>query len=485
MSDSYWEDLGSALVQVGADLALAAAVQSAFGGSKKQDSSQTVAVQEPVNAALIWVGGWSKDAGDKVFHETQPSNISNFFTVQALADHRLEFGDIYLNNDIAIINSSGTVTDVLKVANRDGRYQDNHVFIHKREGLPTETPYTDSDANLIAAFPGMLDSSFRGDGTASILMKTNLPTAGFRIQEFPNGHPDLSVVARNKAIFDWRDGTQDRTNQATWKPCANPVVNWVFLEWYRWGRDWARCIAPVLSELTDEANYCDGLVAKAGGGYEPRYEVAFRFRADEDRDSVRARLKASMDGFFTTDGLGRLVIRAGRYDAPTDVIPGQYVEGCDWQRGVDPDKRFDRLIVTYTRPDAAYNTDNTDDWVVGGGSKTQPFDATMVTAWRQARRLAKRAVPRLMPAGSGTINLGVYGINWFLPDADGKRCKRYIMVDYPDEPTMSNVPLEVLDVEDDPFGQGFIFTVAAADPNIDAWNAAAEEGLAPSDLQLT
>lgn len=484
-SGSFWDDVGNFIEAVAVEVG-ANALENAFKGDQSHDQSQTVAVQEPVGAVQILVGGWCRVAGDKVFHETQPSNISRFYSVQALADHRLEYGLKYLNSDIALFaDGDGWVTDVQKLENRDGRYNDNKTRILTREGLSTETAYTETDSDMVGDMGGLIDATFRGDGTASIMMLTILPTAAFRTQAFPGGRPELSVEARNAAVYDWRDEAQDIEGESTWGPCHNPVVNLVHLERYRWGRDWTRCIAPVLADLTAEADYCDNAISLNAGGTEPRYEVAFYYRDSDTRDSVRTRIKSAMDGFITTDGLGHLIVRAGRYEAPTLTIPGDFVTAYTWTAGVDPDNQFDRYEIEFTNPKALYNKDQADALVLAEGERSDTLDFTMVTSWTQARRLAYREPPKRQPRYSGTFTVGDFGIAWFLPDADGKRCPRYILIDMPDEPTLHLVPLEVVDVEDDLFGAGFTFTLRTADTTIDAWDPATQEGNPPADPDLT
>ncbi|MFN4296810.1 MAG: hypothetical protein ACK4FB_08200 [Brevundimonas sp.] len=415
---------------------------------------------------IYGVGDYSRVAGAYMHRETSGNTLG---VVTALMEGPAEFSGAYYLNDDPVTLSGGYVTE-----GADGRFRGNLVQILTRQGLATETAYS----QVVSAFPDTWSSSHRGDGVSSLAMlATHTKREKFNI-EFPNGEPIPSAVQRAKC-YDWRDETQNRSNPTTWKATSNPIVWLVHCEWARFGRSWDRCIAPVLDALTVEANYCDASVAKVGGT-EARYRCAGWYPADIEPDAVRQALLASCDGWMTTDGRGRLVIKAGRYEAPTFTITGEHLEGYVWRAGREAEEDVNELIVSFTSAAHDYSEIQCDPWrdedaiTAAGKVYSENLELTWVPSFSQARRLAKRKMSRLQSLRSGQVRVGIYGLNGL--------GQRYIRVQNPDlGPTgsMADVVCEVTGVEIDfPSGQ-VVFDIIQADPNIDAWNPATEEGAAP------
>lgn len=412
---------------------------------------------------IYGVGGYSRVAGAYMHRETANNTLG---VALALMEGPVQFsGDFYLNDDA--VNLTGGFVN----AGADGRYRGDLVQILTREGLATETAYS----QLVSAFPGTWTNDHRGDGISSLMMlATHTKREKFNI-EYPNGEPIPSAVQRPKC-YDWRDEGQDREDPTTWAATTNPVVWMVHCEWARFGRSWTRCIAPVLDALTVEADYCDEVVAKVGGT-EPRYQCAGWYPADIEPDAVRQALLASFDGWMTTDGRGRLVIKAGRYESPTFTITGEHIEGYLWRAGREAEEDVNELIVSFTSAAHDYSEIHCDPWrdegaiTLAGKVYSENLELTWVPSFSQARRLAKRKMSRLQALRSGQVRVGIYGLNGL--------GQRYIRIQNPDLQSMSDVVCEVTGVEVDfPNGQ-VIFDIMQADQNIDAWNPATEEGAAP------
>ena len=328
---------------------------------------------------------------------------------------------------------------------------------------------------MVTRFPGIWTTDHRGDGVGSVCMSCFAAEAKFQSGIFPVGIPTLAVVARPGDIYDWRDEEQDRSDPTTWGPCHNPVVNRVHSEWFRWGRDWDRCIAPVLSDLTAEANICDEAVTLHAGGSEPRYTVAGWYIDDEPRADVRKKFEASMDGFVTIDALGRLIVKCGHYEEPTFTLTADYIEDYTWTEGQVVENHVSRLDVTFTNPGSDYNEVPCDPWVIDGDStRAAPLSLPWVTSFSQARRLAKRAAARANPAYSGYVKTGLHGLN-----ALGQR---YIRVQNPGEDGMEDVVCEVTDFSFDAVAGQVTITIISADTNIDDWNPSTEEGAPVSTI---
>ncbi|MEH6676123.1 hypothetical protein [Phenylobacterium sp.] len=412
---------------------------------------------------IYGVGGYCRVSGAYMHRETANNKLG---VVLALMEGPAEFSGQYYLNDDAVTLTGGFVDE-----GDDGRYRGDLVQIQTRTGLATETAY----APMITAFPDTWTSAHRGDGISSLMMlATHTKREKFNI-EYPNGEPIPSAVQRARC-YDWRDPAQDREDPTTWEASTNPIVWLVHCEWARFGRSWSRCIEPVLDALTVEADYCDDVVAKVGGT-EPRYQCAGWYPADIEPDAVRQALLASCDGWMTADGRGRLVIKSGRYEAPTFTITGEHIEGYLWRAGREAEEDVNELVVSFTSAAHDYSEIHCDPWrdedaiTAAGKVYSQNLELTWVPSFSQARRLAKRKMSRLQALRSGQVRTGIYGLNGL--------GQRYIRIQNPDLSSMSDVVCEVTNVEIDfPSGQ-VIFDIIQADPNIDAWNPATEEGAEP------
>lgn len=465
--DNDFGDYLKAAAVLAVAVAASAAVNSALAG-KQKNAVQSYPLNQPIMPVNNFVGDYSKSPGGYVFRQ-KVSN--NFATIQAISEGRLDsIAAYYLSDDKVTINGGGSVDGVTNGGTTitDGRYQDDdgkiRVKIQTRLGLPTETAYSD----FTAAFPSIWDSTCRGDNTGSIAVQRFAADAKFQSQIFPAGAVDASVVARG-VFYDWRDETQDRLDDTTWKWCANPVVNLVHKEWMKWGRDWTTQILPLLDDLTIEADYCDTPFAKKAGGTEPIYAVAFNYPDDEDFTVTRQRILDSMDGFYCEDGYGRLILKAGRYEEPDLTFGGDDIFASHWEGGELSSDAVDLINISFVSPENDYKVVQCDPWIINeGGILSSDMTVDGVYQLPQARYLAKRKSARLMPNFRGWIRVGRKGRQALK--------RRYIRVQNPRRPSMNDVACEITGIEYDPTAREFTINLISADPNIDSWNPATEEG---------
>lgn len=476
MADDNSIDWG-AIVQAGLDIAavmtLQAGLNSIFGPKQPKALGDTYPLRQSRPVAVRFGGDYSKTAGANSYHEA----FHGFFCdVQPLSLGRLDsFESFWLNEDKVSLDGFGWVTGVTN-GNADGRYLDEKVNIRTRLGLPTETSYTDF-LDLDGHFPEYT-STMRGDGIGSVMTYCLAPKPPVQTNVYPGGKPNTSVSARG-VCYDWRDDAQDRNDSTTWAWSTNPVVWLVHYEWSLWGADWDEEIAPVLVALTTQADICDETVALAAGGTEKRYTWGGNFYDDADEDSTRQKILQAMDGYYSQDGLGRLVIKAGKYEAPTFVIDGiaspKLIKGFQWNQGTPQQSAADQLLVSYTAPEADYKQIDVSPWVINeDGNKTADFYPEWCRSWTQARRLAKRQAVKLMPAGSGWIRTGVNGINGM-----GQRYIR-VRANRPNGADPLDVVCEVTEAKFEWGRATFLFTIRQADPAIDAWSPTTEEGDPPA-----
>lgn len=409
-------------------------------------------------------------SGPYMLRETVGSHLA---VVIALCDWRVGyFGRVWLNDDLTVRDAQGWVQQ-----GRDERFGTGDLIqVDTRFGLPVETRYSIFPAEFSSVWP----SSARGDGIASLGMFCQHRSRESFGAHFPNGEPIPSAEIQ-AVCFDWRDPSQSLDRPETWKICENPVVWMVFLEWFLSGRSWDRAIAPVLDDLTIEADYCDELIPRKGG-VQKRYTWGGGWTSETEPDAWRQNLLQTFDGWLTTDGQGRLIIKAGRYVEPTFTIPPEQVQSFTWRRGQTDEEACNELIVAFTSPDHDFTVVECDPWrdeediLLRGVVRSEPLNLLWVLNHPQARRLAKRKIRRVNAARRGTVTTDIWGLAGL--------GHRYIRVQNPSLKSMADVVVEVMNVDIDVNASRVTFDVILADPTMDDWDPETEEGapVARADL---
>lgn len=417
------------------------------------------------------VGGPSRMSGAYMLREA----IGNKYgCVLAICEGRLaNISQIYLNDDKVQLNAEGWV-----ISQPNERYggKSDLVRISTRLGNPTETRHTILDPHFSSYWP----ANARGDGIASLALFAQHRSRESFPRHFPNGEPMPSIVG-TPVCFDWRDPTQDRNDQSTWKACDNPIIWFVFCEWYWFGRSWERFIQPVLGDLTEEANHCDELVPLKAGGSIKRYTVAGNCPVNTEPAAIRASILAAMDGWLSTNGKGQLALKAGRYEEPTLTITGEHIIGYSWQAFQPDEDHVNELIVSHVSPKDDYSSVEVGAWrdeadiAETGTVRSENLDLPWVPHHAQAMRLGKRKMKRLNAPRRGQLTLGLYGLN-----ALGHR---YVRVQNPELQSMADVVVEVTNIEMDLTNARVVLDVLLADPSIDDWDPAEEEGELPPEVE--
>ncbi|WKL57233.1 hypothetical protein Q1W73_16445 [Asticcacaulis sp. ZE23SCel15] len=473
MADEWdWGDVGDIFVAVAA-VAVAATLERGlsglFGGDKQRASQGMYAVKEGIPPTTNLVGGYTRVAGAVIMNDAQGQAMVK---MQAINNGRIaEIPPRYWLHDDEVQLTPGRYVDAVIDGPNDGRYTNHGTYIWAKLGLPAETKYTDS---FLDRFPYYwTDPDWRGDNTATLLLRGIMPSN--RREYYPGGIPELSCAARG-VCYDWRfdstaggSGTQRRDDNMTWGPCGNPVTWTVHKAWTEWGVDWEAQIAPVLADLTYEANYCDDPIPLKAGGSEPRYQCAGWHYGTDDESVVRGRLLDCMDGWYDFDRLGHLIVTAGRVDTDVPVITAAMIEGWSWEHGIYTEDAVNEIVIKYQSPEHKYNDVSPDPWVV---DDTAPGGDTLDVPWvkwlSQSRRLAKRRAAKLSPRSRGTLSMGRIGRTF--------KGYRYVRLQNPAEPLMADALCEVIQRDLSADGGTYVFTLREVSASVDAWNAATEEG---------
>jgi hypothetical protein len=207
---------------------------------------------------------------------------------------------------------------------------------------------------------------------------------------------------------------------------------------------------------------------------EPRYRGCVIHKLTDQHKAVRAALLTCCDGWVSPRADGALVAYSGRYQEPTVTVTDDDIISLSVQRGVEEEAAANQIPVTYVSANHNYATVDTDAWVdedsitqLGKVLAGEPVGA-QVPSHAQGRRLTKRAYAEIMAPIRGTASLR----------ATGRKIlgQRYIRLRSQDSGI--DLPVQVkAPVKRDPLTGRLSFTWIAADPNVDAWNPATEEGL--------
>lgn len=180
------------LVHAGLGIAMSALAPkpkdiSNFGGKSNRGYNVTQ-TGSALDHQVIY--GKMKTAGVRVFDGTTGTDNVQLHRVLAFAGHEIEsFEQIYINDEVATINSSGNVTS-------PSRYSG---LVTIKEHLGTSTQAADSD--LVSNVSGWT-GNHRLRGIAYLYVKLTYDT-----DAFPNGVPEIRAIIKGKKVYDPRTST--------------------------------------------------------------------------------------------------------------------------------------------------------------------------------------------------------------------------------------------------------------------------------------
>ena len=231
--------------------------------------------------------GKMKVAGARIFDGTTGTDNVDLHRVVAFAGHEItSFEEIYINDEVATIDGSGTVTS-------PSRYQ-GKIKIYEHLGSPDQA----ADSNLVSAV-----SSWTGNhrlrGIAYLYCKFT-----FDVDAFPNNVPEITAVIKGKKIYD------PRTSTTAWSD--NPALcvrDYLTATGYGLGEAAANINDTA---FTTAANICDEINTDAGT---TRYTATGAFTTAIEPQELIADLMTSMGGtIWYTQGYWN--VKAAKWTAP-------------------------------------------------------------------------------------------------------------------------------------------------------------------------
>ncbi|MGJ4888964.1 hypothetical protein ACQR1Y_12260 [Bradyrhizobium sp. HKCCYLRH3099] len=408
------------------------------------------------------------------------------YDVQALHKGRIcQYIKFYLHDDEAIVQPDGSVTGA--VGSGDLRYASGaepalggspSIVIEYRLGLPRETAY---DRPRLA-MPDLWTTDHRGDGIASVAMTCGTVKVEHVSAMYPQGLPKLSAVGDWLPVWDPRQAGQDRRNLDTLGPVYNPVlqaIDFLLDTEHGLGFDYDEVIAPVLDQLMIEASICDELVAKADGSSERRYQSSGFWTSQTDPASVLDAIMSTCDGWYSFNGSGTLSLKVGKYRPPTVTLTQDHIIGFAVTSGIEDENACNCLNWSFTDPANKYRDAPGDAWLdeadilERGELRSQTVSLTWVQSHSQGRRLVKRKMAQTNPRRRGTLTTTFYGIV-----ALGER---WVRVQDDRHVDLADAIIQLGKAVIDLSAQRITFEWIAVNTNdVDAWDAAQEEGMQPS-----
>lgn len=457
-------------ITLGTALAGVSALQGLIAGGpsipKPDTTSTAIKISRPPRVSAY---GTSRLYGAFALYET--SSAGRAVDVFAVHDGRMDsFVAAYLNDDLITVGASGSgpLNGGAIAEGDDGRYAGNFLQLYWTNGQMPGTPI----ANVIAQLPGIWTSNHRGDGIVTMALVCSPVKPDDFLDVYPNGVPTPSLVAKWQRCPD--PFAVDPTDESQWTWTENVIRQLMHYKMVREGVDYATKIAPTIGYWRTAAAVCDEAVALKAGGTEARYRSCLAHKHTDKHGSVTDSLIAACDGWIAPRADGALVVYAGKYVAPSVSIGPDEIVAYDWSYGVDDDEAVNELICSYVSAAHDYSTVECDAWrdeddIAERGQILSDGLDPQVPSWGQVRRLAKRKMARTNAPYRGTCTTNIAG--------RVVRGHRYAHLDLTDAgTTFFSGPVEITALTRNLATGGVTFSWVAANPAIDAWNAATEEG---------
>ena len=248
--------------------------------------------------------------------------------IKGVVRHFLDEWDFPLSS----VDPNGLVQDGRTI--KGGR---RHASIRTYRGTTNQS----ADPQLVSSFPEWT-SSHDMSGLAYAALWARRPKSENFSDVFPNGRQwaYTPVIEGKDTIFDPRDGTEKYTNNA-----ALVIADWVVTVLGK-EVDW--------DEVAAEADWCDTLVPKKGGGTQRRWTINGVIDDQLEFEDVRAQFAGACDAFFYETPEGKVGFKVGRYDEPTitltedDFYSATITEG-EWGIGAP-----NEVVGRYVEPENNY-----------------------------------------------------------------------------------------------------------------------------------
>lgn len=465
------------IVGSAAILGAAIGLQAAFGARPNLPQAESGS-QPLMQAVPPRIRGYGRCRISGYYMLFEATNNTSYDVIAFHSGRVAQIVGIYLHDDQVFHNSNYPTDDVVSTTIDDGRYG---AVVHIRYDLgnSTGTPFYFNETEMDGLWN---PSTHLGRGIAWLSLvcgKSETPDDFTKV--YPRNLPLPSVVADLSPVWDPRDTSQSRTDEATWQVSYNPVIQ--LIDYLTrtdggLGLDYDIIIAPVIDAWKTEADLCDASELKADGSYEPRYESHGWFQFDNKPEDIINAILSTCDGWMCEAGDGTLALKVGVYREPTVTLTEKHILGFSVNYGQADEQAVNQLDITFTDPSQKYvkvqseTLRDEDAIALTGDVRSQPLDLTWVQSNSQARRLAARAMQRLNPQMTGSFVTSLYGLR-----ALGER---WVNLQYPFVSGLQDSVVEIQDAELDLMAGRITFNFRRVAPDqIEAYDPTTDEGTPP------
>ncbi len=376
--------IGTFGAQLVSSLALSAAASAltkkpSFAASgASQIAGRDVTIREAVAPCEI-VYGRSRKGGVIVFLHSQPSvgeaTLNELHMVIVFASHQVRsIGAIYFDGELAIPAGwfEGT-----------GRYE-RACNVVRALGTADQTAFPD----MPAAVPGLWTTEHRLRGQAAVWIRLY-----YNADVFPSGIPNITADIEGKAdVLDPRTGVRGYSENP-----ALCLADYMAMPTFGIGAAIGAADGINTADLIASANVCDELVARVGGGAEPRYTCNGVVSLAQSPQEIIEAMLTAMAGTCAYAG-GQWSIHAGYYRPPTVTLTADDVRegGLTLTTRQSMAQNFNAVRGTFISPDNDWVVDDFPPYVSAayvsedGGAVTYsditlPFTISASTAQRLAK----------------------------------------------------------------------------------------------------
>lgn len=441
-----------------AGLAVAASLLFRTPAPKPSDVAGVIRQDVPVR----WVHyGRRRVGGALMFIETNSGNLSQ------IVAHGTCFCEAYertfLDGRELVLDGSGQVTGIVTDdPEEENPYPANAVYVLTMPGWSEQAALT----TMLTTFPAIWSSAHRLRGIAySYILAGGLGSDDFN-KAYPNRIPQIEQIGRFSRPLDPRTGSIAWTRNLALQ-LADYLASPDGLQIPREMINTARLIAA--------ANLCDQEIVTADGDTIGRWHGGLSYQMDAEPASVISRFLPAMDGRLTLLPDATIAIDAGAFVEPTVILDDSCIIAYELRAGGDPATEANEVVVKFTYAAADYAEASSDPWrneadiAESGQTKTLSIEAYEVETHNHARRIAKLAAARALPAYQGTVTTNLKGL-----EAWDQRFVRLRGTMY----GLDHV-FEVQAVSFDPDALTVTLTVIAFDGSAYDFDASTEEGTPP------
>ena len=264
-------------------------------------SQGTLVNSRNATASADFVYGQVRKGGTVTFYESTGDENKFLHQIIVLASHEVqEIGDIYINDQIVTLDSSGFVTTSEWVIS--GGASASGVRIEKFDGSQTAAPANLlSESELTGA--DALTANFIGNGIAYLYVRYE-----YDANVFANGVPLVTALVKGKKVYDPRTSSTAYSNNAAL--CMRDFIA------SEYGLNDSAIDDVVFSAAANES---DEDVTLSAGGTEKRYTMNGIVKASSPIGDVLGKMSTACAGTLFW-GSGYWKLKVGAYTAPVKTL---------------------------------------------------------------------------------------------------------------------------------------------------------------------